>query len=223
MQKYLKPILPIMILSSFFLFTNISQIHATARAPSISEMSRVQSLAEQLKIDTDDAYVEAAKDAGTSQGEEIALHNLYDLKQNAASFYDQVSQNINFPANTVDGFYSLNKIFSTSRDSFDKLTAYQKAKPMFETIVDSVGNLRQYYVAKGDYTAFPDYKVYPYYPGYTGYVYAATPAVPYYYRYPYYSHENPYYYNYYPYRTNYHWGYGAYPYHYSYYGRHYWY
>ena len=67
MKKYFTDFLSALFLTSFFIFMPTKQIYAASRAPSIDEMSRVKSLAEQLKMDTDDAYVEAAKDAGPSK------------------------------------------------------------------------------------------------------------------------------------------------------------
>lgn len=194
-----------------------------ARTPSPEEISKVKSLSSQLKIDTDDAYVEASKNAGQGNAELSALKNLFVLKQKAAAFDDQVNQNLSNPAATDPTFNALNLTFAAARDDFPDLSAYKKSQPLFDTIVDTMGNLRRYYVAPTEYTVYKDYNTPPYYPGVSNFAYIPTATVPYYYRYPYYWHENPYYNSYYPYRANYRWGFGAYPYHYSYWGNHSWY
>jgi Uncharacterized protein conserved in bacteria len=194
-----------------------------ARVPSSDEMAKVKNLAYQLKIDTDDAYVEAAKNAGSGNAEMDALKNLFALKEQAAKFEALVNSNLGSPGATTAEFGAVNGAYIAARDDFPDLTAYKIARPLFETITDTLGNLRQYYVGPSEYTVYKDVNTPPYYPGVSAFAYTPTPALPYYYRYPYYWHQSPYYYSYYPYRANYRWGYGAYPYHYGYYGYHPWY
>lgn len=196
---------------------------AWARTPGVDEMEKIKELTVQLKIDADDAYVEAAKNAGNGNAEVQALKNLFALKQSSEKFNATVQQNLTNPGATTQGFDKLNRDYIAARDDFTDLSAYKIAGPLFETLTDTMGNLRHYYVSPNEYTYYADYNKLPSYPGVTSYVYTPTPAVPYYYRYPYYWHGNPYYYSYYPYRVNYRWGYGAYPYHYGYYGYRPWY
>lgn len=189
---------------------------AEARQPSEAEMYRVKELAYQMEIDTDETYVEAVQAARQEdERERDALQKLYILKESAAYFYDQVELSFQAPEHTVVAFERLNDDFIDARDQFLRLRAYDKYRELFETIEDTMGNLRFYYVSPEEYRNYPDYEVYPHYPGFHLFVHIYKPNVVVYYRHPYFWHLHVDYDKRFPHRVDYKYGYGRYDAHYS--------
>jgi hypothetical protein len=194
----------------------VAVVATDARYPTPDEIARVKKLAFQMEIDTDEAYIESVRAAQhDSEREQAALHNLYVLKESADTFYEQVGHYYAQPAKTTDAFNRLNNDFIKAREEFPYLTSYHEYRQLFETIIDTMGNLRFYYVASGAYRDFLDHAVYPYYPGYPAYVHIYLAATLYYYRHPSCWHLHSDHYLRFPHRANYRYGYGRYEVHFS--------
>jgi hypothetical protein len=194
-----------------------------ARVPAEAEMSRIEDLALQLEIDTDEAYVEALHDAAPGDArEQEALHRLYTLMESALEFHELVQILHEDPSRTVAAFEQLNSDFVKAHEHFYSLRAYGDYRELFETIEDAMGNLRYYYVGPNEYKRYPDYKIYPYYPGFSLFVHIHVPAKPFHFRHVHYWHLHPKYHKHFPHRVKYLHGYGRYKHHYTAHARYSW-
>lgn len=196
---------------------------AGARQPAASEMERIQELAAQMVVDADEAYVEAVQGAtGGETEEEGPLSALYNLREGASHFSRQIEISLESPGETVAAFQLLNAAFIDARGLFDRLGAYKEYRELFDTIEDTMGNLRYYYVAAEEHVNYPDYSIYPYYPGLPRFVHVYTAHNHYHYRHAYYWHRHPGYKKHFPHRAHYRPGYGRYKHHFKEYAGHSW-
>jgi hypothetical protein len=188
-----------------------------ARDPRVDEMDRVKEIAYQLVVDSDDSYLRALGGLRRGIDDEKGIQQLFALKESAAIFYNKVNENQKSPWRTTHAFSEVNSAFSQVSFYLGQGASFPYHQIFFENIVDSVGNLRSYYVYPSEYLQYPDYNVYPYYPGVSGFVYSYSAVVPYYYRNPFCWHLNSRYYQFFPYRRFYPWGQGTirYPYYWN--------
>lgn len=194
----------------------ISSLNASPRLrrPSNKEQKQIRKFAYQLKVDTDEAYIESILKTSFSAEEELAIHKLYLLKISAWHFAQQAHVYSYTSSYENLDWLRLNEAFFLAREDFLILSSFAKFQPLFETIIDTMGNLRYYYTAADTYHLYPDHEIYPYYPGYSGFVHVIVKGKNYHYRHKKYWHKDAKHYSTFPHRNGYRYGYGRHRTHY---------
>lgn len=191
--------------------------------PSVTNMAEVKALADQLYLDTDDFYLESLHLVKGRPGEEVALQSTFQLRRQSSAFRQAVLDRYNTPKYTIDQWKQLNRSYSQACKVAGQLPANKASQALWETISDTIGFLRHYYIEPGRYLLYPDHFLTPYYPGHPGYRHHPHPHAnlggrfPF--RHPTRWHRHRDHYRHFSYRRKYRYGYGRFDQHYLVYDR----